>query len=145
MSAHKQPEEKVSTVLDAREWLAAKGLAKPGTRGRFSNAAKEALAAAAKDGLVFSTSATPTATVTVTADNGEKVTERREINIYAPHPPARRSGTLVFVNRKGKRVNVSATEACAHCSMSFGWCDCDVPTFRVWQTGELIRLEAAIA
>lgn len=137
----------MSTVLDAREWLASltPPLAIANTRGRFSNAAKEALAAAAKDGIVFSTSATPTATVTVTVENGDKVTERREINIYAPHADPIRSGTLVFVDGKRKRFNASATEACAHCSMSFGWCYCDIPTFRVWQSDTILRLESAIA
>jgi len=36
-----------------REWLAAQGLAKPGTRGRFGKAAHEALEQAEKDGIVF--------------------------------------------------------------------------------------------
>lgn len=56
-----------------REWLAEKGLAKAGARGKFSKVAHEALVKAVADGVVFDE---PTTTVTVVGEDGSpKVSE----------------------------------------------------------------------
>ncbi len=52
-----------------RDWLVSKGLAKPG-RGKFSNAAKEALAKAEAEGVKFSDAVVPTKNATAPKPTG---------------------------------------------------------------------------
>lgn len=134
----------MTAPVDKRDWLVAKGLAKPG-RGKFSNAAKEALAEAERAGTRFIDKGTTLSTVTVIDENGERQTERREVNQFAHHPePIRTDARYTFVGEGTKKtrktLSVSVTEACAHCSYSLGWCYCEIPTFTYWKTGEVLRL-----
>lgn len=128
-------------AVDPREWLAARGLAKIG-RGRFSTAAKEALAKAESEGVVFISKAkgTTVASVPVMSESGEVVTETRVVDPFAHHHPAARTGMLKFVGESGAKIEISATQCCSACSYSFGWCKCETPTFRYWRTGEVLSL-----
>lgn len=128
-------------AVDKRTWLAERGLAKPGARGKFSTAAHEALAQAETGGVVFIDKKVNTATVTVIGDDGERSQEVREVNPYAPTPdPIRTNDTYPFKGADGKVTKVSVTEACHGCSHSLGWCYCAEPTFLYWKTGEILRL-----
>lgn len=133
-------------MIDKRTWLAERDLAKAGTRGKFSNAAKEALAKAEAEGIVFidrKAAATLVTTVTV-KDNGERVEEKKQVNPFAPHPPATRSGMLEFVGPYNRKISVNSTEACEQCRYSFGWCKCNVPTFTYWKDGKTYSLSARV-
>lgn len=123
---------------DKRDYLISLGLAKEG-RGKFSNAAHEALRAAEADGMIFHTASSTTSTVAVLGDSGKVTMETRDVNPYAPHALAIREGQLTFGKGKSK-VTVSASNACHHCSFSFGWCWCDEPTFLYWKTGAILSL-----
>lgn len=128
-------------AVDPREYLVGLGLAKQG-RGRFSAAAKEALAKAKADGVDFLDKAkgTKVGLVPVMTDTGEVKQERRMVNEYAHHAPALRTGILSFVSDDGTLLMVNASEACAACHYSFGWCKCETPTFRYWKSGEVLDL-----
>lgn len=130
----------MANAIDKREYLMSLNppLAKEG-RGKFSNAAKEALAKAEAEGIVFVDKKSVVSTVATVNENGEIVSERREINIYAPHPDPIREGRLTFAG-KGTKMTVSASEACVSCMHSFGWCYCETPMFRYWKTGEVLSL-----
>ena len=128
-------------AVDRREWCAARGLAKPGTRGRFSAAAWDAMDEAQRNGTIFIDSKSVTANVVVTNEDGEKVTEKRELNPWANHPdPIRTEARYAFKHKDGSEEMVSVKEACHSCQHSFGWCYCDVPTFLDWRTGEVMTI-----
>lgn len=133
----------MTAAVDKREWLAARGLAKAGARGKFSNAAKEALAEAEKNGIAFVDKKAIVTTVRTRVD-GEIVEEKREVNPFAQHPSPMREGMLEFVGKRGFKLKVNATEACVDCHYSFGWCHCDMPMFRYWKTGEVLRYAAYV-
>jgi hypothetical protein len=133
----------LTNAVDKREWLAARGLAKAGTRGKFSNAAKEALAEAEKNGTLFIDKKTIVTTVRTRVD-GEIVEEKREFNPWAQHARPIREGMLDFVGKGRVKVKVNATEACHNCHYSFGWCHCDMPSFLYWKTGEVLRYAAYV-
>lgn len=128
-------------AVDPREYLVGLGLAKMG-RGRFSGAAKEALDKATKEGVTFlqKGNGAKVAMVPVMTESGEVKTEKRMVNEYAQHAPALRSGTLTFEGANGFTLKVNASEGCLHCQYSFGWCKCEVPTFRFWKSGEVLSL-----
>lgn len=126
----------LTTAVDKREYLINLDLAKPG-RGKFSNAAKEALAAAEKNGIVFIDKKTLVGTYRTMVD-GEIVEEKRELNPFAPTPDPIREGTLTFNGADGFTLGVNASEACNSCQYSLGWCYCKVPTFTYWKTGEVL-------
>lgn len=124
---------------DKREWLVSKGLAKPG-RGKFSNAAKEALAEAERNGITF-VDKSVTVTTVKTVDRDGNITEvKREVNHWGHHPDPIREGSLTFKGAGKFKLQVNVSEACNSCRFSFGWCYCDVPVFRYWRTGELLSL-----
>lgn len=129
----------MANAIDKRTWLAERGLAKAGTRGKFSNDAKAALAEAEKNGVVFVDKKSVVSSVAIVDEDGNITSERREVNIYAPHPDPIREGRLTFVS-KGSKMSVSVTEACSTCNYSFGWCYCQSPTFRNWKNGEVLTL-----
>lgn len=128
----------MTAPVDKREWLAERGLAIAGARGRFSLEAKEALAEAENAGVKFLEKGANVTTVTRIVD-GEKVQEIKEVNPWAQHPDPIREGILTFGNGKGLTVAVNASEVCTQCQYSFGWCYCDVPTYRYWKTGEVLK------
>lgn len=135
----------LTNAVDKRTWLAERGLAKAGTRGKFSNAAKEALAEAEKNGIIFiDKKASANVTTIVTFDGDKRIEERRQVDPFAPHAPASRTGMLDFVGPRGKKMKVNATEACINCLFSFGWCKCNVPQFRYWEDGTIFSLAARV-
>jgi hypothetical protein len=95
----------------AREFLVGQGLAKAG-RGKFSNVAKEALAAAIEAGTEFSdyTIAGRTAKV--------------EQETYEIAPMTWPNGSARFVDT-GKKVSMNS--ACNSCGYSLSWCECASP------------------
>lgn len=114
-----------------RDYLVSKGLAKPG-RGKFSNAAKEALAKAEAEGMKFA----DTAPVKSTGNRVEKKTDT-EIKPSDPamseylfpdeyrFPEAEYRG-IVF--DAGKKVEISLRECCNSCRVSLVNHMCDHPT-----------------
>lgn len=137
MTNNDEGKRDLTTAVDKRDYLVKLGLAKEG-RGKFSNAAKEALLAASQNGIVFIDKSVTVGTVK-TVVNGEIVEERRELNPFAQHPEPIREGTLIFNGKDGFTLKVSATEACNTCLFSLGWCYCKVPTFIHWRTGEVLH------
>lgn len=132
-------------MIDARTWLAERGLAKAGTRGRFSREANEALAKAKSEGVVFiDKKAAATVATVVTFDGDKRVEEKRQVDPHAPHAPATRTGMLDFVGPRGAKMQVNASEACINCMFSFGWCKCNVPQFRYWKDGTVFSLSARV-
>lgn len=128
--------------VDRREWCAARDLAKPGARGRFSAAAWDAMDEAERAGTKFIDPKSPitVGTASVITETGEREIRQAEVNPWAHHPDPIRSGTLVFTDGAGHKHNVNSTEVCIKCMYSFGWCYCDVPTFRMWDTQEVLTL-----
>lgn len=139
MTNDKEKGKDLTTAVDKRDWLIAKGLAKPG-RGKFSNVAKEALAEAERQGVVFLNKGTAVAPVTI-IENGERKQEIREINPWAHHPdPIRRDPFYTFTGTGGKKVQIAVATACLTCQYSLGWCYCETPLVRDWKTREVLRL-----
>lgn len=128
----------MTAAVDKRDFLVKLGKAKPG-RGKFSNEAKEILAEAERNGIVFVDKKAIVTTVRTTGENGEVKEEKREYNPNAPHPPAIRTGTLTFTKGRSK-IKVNATEACHNCHMSFGWCYCELPAFLNWKDQQVYNL-----
>lgn len=114
-----------------REWLADKGLAIAGARGKFSNAAKEALAAAEEAGIVFSDS-TPTARPAPKGgDKPEPKPKPAGISDYLfPSDFRYPEDEYVAVARdaNGKRVEHGMRECCNTCRVSLTNHGCDNPT-----------------
>lgn len=135
----------LTNAVDKRTWLAERGLAKAGTRGKFSNDAKAALLEAEKNGIVFiDKKAIANVTTVIKFDGDKRIEERRQVDPFAPHAPATRTGMLEFVGPRNKKLQVNATEACIVCRYSFGWCKCNVPQFRYWKSGEVFSLAARV-
>lgn len=113
-----------------RDYLVGLGLAKPG-RGKFSNAAKEALAKAEAEGMKFSDAA-PKATGPVKTDEPTtKVTAPAGESAYiVPSDFRFPIGEYVAVARDedGKRVIHSLRECCNTCRVSLTNHFCDSPT-----------------
>lgn len=124
--------------VDRRSWLNANGFT-TGKRGRFSSAMWDAMDAAEHSGTKFIDPKSPTtigkASVVV---DGERVIQQAEVNPWAHHPDPIRTGILTFAGEDGTEHKVNSTEACIKCLYSFGWCYCDVPTFRLWHNGEVL-------
>ena len=121
-----------------REYLVGLGLAKPG-RGKFSNAAKEALAKAEAEGVKFSDIVTkipvPTGNATEKSAGGqtdqktETKADARDTPYLTPDeyrfPEAEYRGVTF---RNGKKVEVSLRECCNTCKVSLVNHMCDSPT-----------------
>jgi hypothetical protein len=90
-----------------REYLVAKGLAKPG-HGRFSVAAKEAIKIAINSGTKFD----------YPGNEGTGVDATPEPRWDRPQ------GYYTFKNPDGTTFKRKHTEACVGCSYSFQWCQC---------------------
>jgi hypothetical protein len=91
-----------------RDYLIAKGLAKPG-HGRFSNAAKEEIKKAINKGIKF-------------GEPGEEQTSG--VGATAEPRRDRPVGVYVFKNADGTKFNRMHTNACVECGYSFRWCKC---------------------
>lgn len=128
----------MTAPVDKREWLAERGLAIAGARGKFSAKAHEALEKAVTDGVVFAEKGVNTVTRTRIVD-GEEVTETKVVDPFAPTAEPIRSGRINFTNGK-ETISVNSAEACEHCKHSFGWCYCAEPAYRYWRNGEVYTL-----
>lgn len=109
-----------------RDYLVSKGLAKPG-RGRFSGAAKAAIASAIAEGMVF-TDAKPAkpASKPRTAKVAEvSVSTENDGTFFESDYP--HYGTRWFTKVGSKRVEVSNRAACANCRYSLIAHTCNVP------------------
>jgi hypothetical protein len=114
-------------VVTKREYLQQKGLA--GKRGRFSQKAKEAVAAAINKGVKFEEPEVTTKSVTVhTTENGRKVVKTVRVNDVpqCPDPrPDRPEGDYIFENPDGSTFIRGAAAACNRCKYSMQWCYCE--------------------
>lgn len=95
-----------------REYLVAKGLAKPG-HGRFSAAAKEEIKNAINKGTKFDYPGEGNGA----GVGGETPEPRRD----------RPKGYYTYKNPDGTTFKRLHTEACVVCSLSFQWCRCANP------------------
>lgn len=113
-----------------REWLVSKGLAKPG-RGKFSNAAKEALAKAEASGVKFSdvvTKVPMTKNSTGNSADGQiaQQTDPRDSLYVSPSDFRFPEGEYKAVGSDGKTY--SMRECCNTCRVSLVNHACDNPT-----------------
>jgi hypothetical protein len=110
-----------------REYLVAKGLAKPG-HGRFSVAAKEAIKIAINSGTKFD----------YPGNEGTGVDATPEPRWDRPQ------GYYTFKNPDGTTFKRKHTEACVVCSYSFQWCQCATPAQWAYNgvLGEYAKLHA---
>ena len=108
-----------------REYLVSLGLAKEG-RGRFSQAAKDALAKAENDGMVFDDPA-PAAKGPTERKPKEKSESVKSSGVLVM--PARRypEGTRFQGYVDGKKFTVNDRQACA-CLVSLAYCRCNNPS-----------------
>jgi hypothetical protein len=115
-------------VVTKREWLQKQGLA--GKRGRFSAAAKEALAKQINKGVKFDepeVKETKSVTIVKKDESGKKVVVTRRVQdvpVVSEPRPDRPQGTYIFENPDGSTFKRSHTEACNRCKCSLRWCFC---------------------
>lgn len=121
-----------------REYLVSKGLAKPG-RGKFSNAAKEAIAKAEADGMKFSDGTGATGILTKNSAGGQS-DQKTETPVVKADPrdslyvsPAdfrfpEAEYVAVARDNNGKRVLHSMRECCNTCRVSLTNHMCNTPT-----------------
>lgn len=109
-----------------RDWLVSKGLAKPG-RGKFSNAAKEALAKAEADGIKFSDSSTaPTVKTSKPTEDKPDTVPASESSYLHPSDFRFPEGEYKAVGIDGKTY--SMRECCNTCRVSLTNHACNAPT-----------------
>lgn len=120
-----------------REYAASLGLAKAGARGKFSTAAKEAIAKAEAGGMTFSDTPTAAPVVKATGDStknsgGGQIATKSDPGMtpyLTPDEyrfPEREYKGITFDN--GKRREVSLRECCNTCRVSLVNHGCDSPT-----------------
>jgi hypothetical protein len=125
-----------------REWLVERDLAKPG-RGKFSNAAKEALAKARAEGVEFKSTG-PTKPVVVAEKGVSKEAAAKPAGISDYLWPSdfrfpEAEYVAVARDKNGKRVVHSMRECCNTCRVSLTNHGCDNPTI----LGEIpVKIEA---
>lgn len=117
-------------MTTAREWLVERNLAKPGVKGRFSLAAKQALADAIAAGTEFE----DYGEVEVKNPRGKKKVlktrpkaDRVDISNEAEAIYSPRAKFYAFVD--GKRVETSPKNACMNSGYSLTYCMCVVSGF----------------
>ena len=115
-----------------RDWLVERGLAKPG-RGKFSNAAKEALVKAKAEGVVFDDDAKPTARPAAPKPAAEPKAEQRTgvglVEYLFPSDFRYPEADWQAVERRdGKRIVHSVREVCNTCRVSLTAHGCANPT-----------------
>lgn len=112
-----------------RDYLVGLGLAKPG-RGKFSNAAKEALVKAEAEGMRFSDAA-PTAKV-VKADSTEQVEVKSNpgdsLYLYPADFRFPEEEYVAVAHLDGKRKEYSMRECCNGCRVSLTNHACNSPS-----------------
>ena len=116
-----------------REYAASLGLAKAGARGKFSNAAKEAIAKAEAEGMKFSDVSTgpvskPTGKPTVNSAGSEsdQRTDPRDSLYVSPSDFRFPEGEYKAVGTDGKTY--SMRECCNTCQVSLVNHACNAPT-----------------
>lgn len=123
-----------------RDYLIGLGLAKPG-RGKFSNAAKDAIAKAEADGTIFSDSS---ASVPAPKVKAAKVVEPKVsnsdpgvmLNEDLPH-----FGVDFFYRKDGKKKPLSNRTACMNCGYSLIAHQCNLPK-AITPAGIVVVVEA---
>lgn len=108
-----------------REWLVSQGLAKPG-RGKFSNAAKEALAKAEAEGIVFSDAAPTTTAPKSDAQVAPVVKSAGDTPYLTPDEYRFPEAEYKAVGADGKTYGMR--EVCNTCRVSLVNHFCDSPT-----------------
>lgn len=116
--------------MKARDYLVKHGLAKPG-RGKFSNAAREALARAVEKGESFDDF--PNKATTVVKPTGAPKPKVKAAPVESAEvydiPEYRYPETMyrAIEIRNGKRIERSMREACNGCGLSLVVCWCSTP------------------
>lgn len=108
-----------------REWLADRGLAKPGVRGRFSLAAKEALAKARQEGVQFAD--TPAQAAAKPARQAAKEDKPQPEGQNYTHFELPSGMFRFYVGDQ----EITEKTACCNCGVSLVVCHCQVPRV-VW-------------
>lgn len=124
----------MSTLPTAREWLAARNLAKPGTRGIFSKEAKAALVQAMKDGVQFAdwneqgrikSMHTPRKSAVVVTVRGQEIEVMEEPRVERkPIPPSPRRREETIVKITDHNGTVTKLDHCQLCTRSVQKCGC---------------------
>lgn len=106
-----------------REWLAERGLAIAGSRGKFSTKAHEALEKARKEGVRWSDDNGPVATkISTRTGRTVQVTNEKVIADYTlTYPEAE------FYVQELNGTKRSMREACNNCRVSLIQCSCGAP------------------
>lgn len=134
-----------------RDYLVGLGLAKPG-RGKFSNAAKEALAKAEAEGVKFADVVTKVPTKKATGNATENAATGESDRKTDPKPDARETPYLTpdeyrfpegvykgVTFRDGKKVEVSLRECCNTCRVSLVNHMCESPTILGGTVVKIVR------
>lgn len=111
-----------------REWLVTQGLAKPG-RGKFSNAAKAALAKAEEEGMTFSDGAAPAPKATGEVKEAPKPAASETPFLTSDEYRYPENVYRASVYRNGKKVALSLRECCSTCKVSLVNHFCDSPVY----------------
>ncbi len=116
-------------TMTKREYAVSLGLAKP-SRGKFSTAAKEAIAAKEAEGYVFADATTATAPAPATKDEAKPVPADPRDSLYiCPSDfrfPEEEWKAVAVVD--GKRVVYSMRECCNNCRCSLTNHMCNTPS-----------------
>lgn len=113
-----------------RDWLASKGLAIAGARGKFSNAAKEALAKAELEGMKFSDSTTgaKSSPVVTKASKPEPKSPIESPYLFPSDFRFPEAEYIAVGMVDGKRKVYSMRECCNVCRVSLTNHLCDTPS-----------------
>lgn len=107
-------------MVTQREYLAGLGLAKPGTRGRFSLAAKAEIARAIADGMSFSDTKRESKNV----DDPDGLLPDESPIVFPPlpdRPKLRSIDRVIGYTKQGDRV---AQAECLRCAYHVNYCSC---------------------
>lgn len=126
--------------MNKREWLISKGLAKAG-RGKFSNAAKDALAKAEANGMVFDDAPAkpaPKVKAVVKDTPKESVSDSPITEImFANEMP--NYGREWFVRNGKRKVSIGPATVCGNCRYSLIGHTCNDPV--ILYRGEFVKVE----
>lgn len=115
-------------MTSAREWLAAKGLAKPGARGRFSLDAKAALNKAVSDGIEFSdwpkVGSIPSAPRPKLAKAVSRAVEESPEEVNIRIGPIYPEDSFGYRNDRGKWISVTGRTCCREHGYSISYHQC---------------------
>ncbi len=128
--------------MKEREWLALRGLAKPGARGRLSLEAKQALAQARAEGIDIESLPTPTEpieykpVIKVKTEPKEKKVSQVRVAAVQFDDTKRREETVAWAIDKGERSDLLiALSSCYGCNKTISRCIHDTPLKPAWLGG----------